>query len=473
MRLLLLLVLLLPTIAHASNLRVENVRLISRGETTGELYVLVDVAWDNAWRTDRNHDAAWVFFKYQFPNYNGVVHANLIPDDHAIIDVPGHDAPPATIAVSADSTGLFVYPQENYRGDVRWRIRVSLEPGQYERVRRQGPVLEAFGVEMVYIPAGPFALGDPDPAALGFGAFYQSDASGEPDGLYRIASEAAIAVGPQAGALYYRRSNQYQGDQQGPIPAAFPKGHAAFYVMKYELTQGDYAAFLNTLRDEDTYERFSFGGRGYQDQRGSLRLEGHTYVADQPARPLNFGSWDDQLAWTDWAACRPMTEFEFTKAARGPETPVASGFPWGTNSRDALARVVGPDDDVIMTNGWDESRLSDATRPVFGASYFWVMDLAGSVWERVITPTQPDGRTFTGTHGDGNVRDRGRADNPDWPHDWAQQEGHGYRGGGFYDQGRTVHEFNPHSPVAYRRFGGWAGSYPTRAYGYRCARTAD
>ena len=74
-------------------------------------------------------------------------------------------------------------------------------------------------------------------------------------------------------------------------------------------------------------------------------------------------------------------------------------FPWGTASLDQLARVVGPDDDLGMDNGWDESRLTDETRPVFGASYYWVMDLAGSVWERVVTLGQPDGRAFAGTTG--------------------------------------------------------------------------
>lgn len=162
----------------------------------------------------------------------------------------------------------------------------------------------------------------------------------------------------------------------------------------------------------------------------------------------------------------------FTKAARGPNPPPPHEFPWGTASLDALARVVGPDDELIMTNGWDESRLTEATRPAFGASYYWVMDLAGSVWERVITIGQPDGRAFTGSHGDGRLHERARADNEDWPHDFRGKEGHGYRGGGFYDQGRSVSDFNPYSPVAYRRFGGWAGSYPYRAYGFRCARTA-
>jgi hypothetical protein len=41
--------------------------------------------------------------------------------------------------------------------------------------------VRVFGVEMVEIPEGAFTLGDPDPAALKFAAFYRSNAAGSPD----------------------------------------------------------------------------------------------------------------------------------------------------------------------------------------------------------------------------------------------------------------------------------------------------
>ena len=51
--------------------------------------------------------------------------------------------------------------------------------------------------------------------------------------------------------------------------------------------------------------------------RGTIRLDGNAYVAGAPSRPANWISWDDGLAFADWAGLRPMTELEFTKAARG------------------------------------------------------------------------------------------------------------------------------------------------------------
>ncbi len=456
-------------VSQANDLQIDNVQFVNRPGATGELRVVFDLSWRNAWHNDRNHDAAWIFMKLVYGG-QGVRHVKLDPSGYRVLDVPGVEAPPAQIDMGSDSTGFFIYPAQPYRGDIQWRLSVPLAPEHYNARRDGRAELEVFGIEMVYITEGPFTLGDPDTTALNFGAFYRSGADGTPDGLAQITSEGSFSVGP--GSLYYRSQQpEYQGDQQGPVPTAFPKGYQAFYVMKYEITQGQYAAFLNTIPDNATYERFSFGGRTYAAKRGTIYLDGDHYVAGSPHRPLNFLSWDDGLAFADWAALRPMTELEFTKASRGPEPPVPGGFPWGTASLDHLARVVDSDDELGMENAWDESRLSDDTREVFGASYFWVMDLAGSVWERVITIGQPDGRAFEGSHGDGRLGPRGRATNPDWPHDYTGAEGHGYRGGGFYDQGRTVDDFNPYSPIAYRRFGGWAGSYPHRAYGFRCART--
>ncbi|HMB89630.1 MAG TPA: SUMF1/EgtB/PvdO family nonheme iron enzyme [Rhodothermales bacterium] len=455
---------------HATDLSIDNLHVIASRETSNTVQVVFDVSWQNAWHNRRNHDAAWVFLK--LAPEGGRSHHVTLPAEglHALV-LPGSAAPPPQIDRTADGTGFFLYPAESYRGDVSWRISVQLDAATLgERFRPEH--LAAFAIEMVYVPEGPFILGDPDPTALQFGAFYQSGSDGEPARLVEITSEAALEVGSAAGQLYYHEDD-YVGDRQGPVPAAFPKGYEAFYVMKYELSQGQYVDFLNTLDDGATFERFAFGGRSYPQKRGTIHLDDGRYVAGSPHRPLNFSRWDDGLAFADWAAIRPMTELEFTKASRGPAPPVPGAFPWGTASRDHLARIIGPEDDLIMTNGWEEDQLSDETRAVFGASYYWVMDLAGSVWERVISIGQPDGRAFAGSHGDGELGERGRATNSDWPHTYDGKEGHGYRGGGFYDQGQVYHEFNPYSPVAYRRFGGWSGADPHRAYGFRAVRTAE
>ena len=223
---------------------------------------------------------------------------------------------------------------------------------------------------------------------------------------------------------------------------------------------------ISTIPDYATFSRSNFIGRGYYDNKGTIRLIKNRYDAKKPNRPMNFMTWDDGLAFADWAALRPMTELEFTKAARGPRKPISNEYPWGTSNTDQLARIVDSKNDLI--SGWPEDKLGNETLPVFGASHYWVMDLSGSVWERVVTIGSVDGRAFKGTSGDGNINTK----NDDWPYTSEKKEGHGYRGGGFYFQGRSEHEFNPYSPIAYRRFGGWSGADPHMAYGFRCAGNA-
>ena len=131
-----------------------------------------------------------------------------------------------------------------------------------------------------------------------------------------------------------------------------------------------------------------------------------------------------------------------------------------------------PDDELEQSGEADEATLTDANRDVLGASFYWVMDLAGSVWERVITFGHPRGRAFTGSHGDGTLSGYGDATNEDWPLGDQETGGYGYRGGGYYQRGMKPTDFNPYSPIAYRRYGSWGGGPRSIAYGYRAARTA-
>jgi beta-lactamase class A/formylglycine-generating enzyme required for sulfatase activity len=455
----------LAPLSAANELRIgaPTVATAKTGETTTRI-VTVDVAWRNGWRTARNHDAVWLFVKTAQAG-GGLRHVRLAPAGHRVTSL---GRMPGELIVPDDRVGAFVVPAASHRGDVQWRIELVLER------QDDGPgEVRVFGLEMVQVPEGRFTLGDPEPVAPEFSAVYRSDNRGEPAGLFQVNSEDAIRVGPFDGALFYRtKFPQYEGDRIGPIPAAFPKGVKAFYAMKYEITQGNYADFLNALPSDATAFRAIHGGRAYTEGRGTIRLEGKTYIAGVPHRPANWISWDDGLAFADWAGLRPMTEFEFTKAARGPGTPIAHEFPWGTGSAERLKRVMGPNDDLVTTGDADEATLTDDTRDVLGASFYWVMDLAGSVWERVITFGHPRGRAFRGSHGDGILGGGGMATNEDWPLGDYDAGGYGYRGGGYYERSMATREFNPYSPIAYRRYGSWGGGPRSIAYGFRAVRTA-
>lgn len=455
-------------VVQAGELRIADVERIEPDK------VGFTVSWKNAWRNARNRDAAWIFFKVRRQGADGPPrHAAIGPGGVWPASDSGEEASAVEpmLEIASDRSGLFVSCAQQCRGDIEWRLQASLE-----RAGLEGELeVWAFGLEMVYIPEGDFWVGDTDQVARRHGSFFLSGAEGRPEGLVRITSEDALAVGPEAGKLYYEVNTRprYEGDQQGPIPQAFPKGHQAFYVMKYEITQGQYAAFLNTLSDGATGFRAPFGGRDYYHYRGSILLEDGRYKAAHPQRPANFISWDDGCAFADWAALRPMTELEFTKAAQGPERPAASTFPWGTDSKERLLRRMRPDNNLERGGEAAESNLSDQTRDVLGASYYWVMDLAGSVWERVVSVGHPAGRAFEGSHGDGRTSYYGSATNEDWPRGDDDGGGYGYRGGGFYDHSQEEGLFNPYSPTAFRRFGAWGSAPRYKAYGFRAVRTAD
>lgn len=470
-----LFVLLLPLGTHAADLTISNVMLIHHRDTTKELHVQFDVRWQHAWRNEKNYDAAWIVVKF-LQGSNGYRHALLAASGHVVLRNNLNDASQPQIQTPKDRVGCFIFPSARHRGPVDWTVRVALDTALLSN--RNFNLNEAriaiYGCEMVYIPEGAFTLGDPDTTALRFGAFYRADGNGNRAGLYQIAAEkSSLAVGKAKDALYYRSDTGYEGDRSGPIPADFPKGYRAFYIMKYELAQGEYVAFLNSLSQEQSQSRANFGGKGYARLRGAIQIENEVYRTVAPKRPCNFISWDDACAYADWAGLRPMTELEFTKACRGPSEPIAHEYPWSVSTTEQLARIVNENDDLTMSNGMHEGQLAEKNRATFGASYYWVMDLAGSLWERVITVGDSLGRTFRGTHGDGRVNYYGFANNADWPAGNTETSGFGFRGGGYYHHQQAYSEFNPHSPIAYRRFGAWAGGNRTHAYGSRFVRTAE
>lgn len=441
----------------ASELRVD-VHRVERREAAVE--VELDVAWRHAWRAPRNHDAAWIVLRA------GGAPLALAAEGHRVVT----GELPARIVPSADGVGCFVSVGAEHRGDVSWRLALRLASTEVP-----GDVAVR-GLEMVLIPDGPFELGDDDPGAVAQASFHALDGDGRPAGPYRVESEEAIEVGRAPGALAYEPGTapQYRGDGLGPIPAAFPKGTRAFYVMKSELTQGAYADFLNALPEAARRRRATLAGDAEGAETSSIHLEGQAFVADAPRRPANFVTWDDTAAFADWFGLRPLTELEWEKAARGPRRPCPLDFPWGTDRRDALERIVLPTRDLASSAAEDEHLLDDAVRARLGASFYGVLDLSGSLWERVVSAGDPRGRAYRGSHGDGRLDDAGDATNEDWPRgvgDGREAPGIGYRGGAEYFGGEPTLT-NPESRVGVRTYAAWNGAYVYRTYSARACRTA-
>ena len=320
---------------------------VERVAGTSHVRVPVTVSWNNSWRNAKNHDAVWLF-----PKVRGAAlwrHAAI----HALAPAAGAGV---TCEIAPDRVGAFCSPAAQHRGSITAALTVTLDLAAISERERAAAQLEArvLGIEMVHIPAGPFSVGNPDPRSAERASFYRSGPNGAYGGPFRVTSEAPIAVGPAEGSLFYQtRYAEYEGDKAGPIPAEFPKGTRAFYVMKYEISQGQYATFLNMIGADYTFFRAPNAGPGYYDERGTIRLEGRQFVAGKPDRPANWISWDDGTAFADWAGLRPMTELEFVKAARGPVEPAGIDYPWGTTTKNRLLRKMGADADLVQTGDAD------------------------------------------------------------------------------------------------------------------------
>ena len=194
---------------------------------------------------------------------------------------------------------------------------------------------------------------------------------------------------------------------------------------------------------------------GYHDNRGTIRKVDGVYVADKPDQPCNYMGWDDGIAYADWAGLRPMTEFEYTKACRGSNEPIENEYPWNTPEKVQVRRQVDASGNLVYLD-LEEANIHDGNRDLYGVSLYRVHDLAGSLWERMISIGHEDGRNFEGSHGDGTLSDEGKATNEDWPHGNQESGGYGFRGGGFYGYGREYHDFQslePDRAQALRRMG--------------------
>lgn len=134
-----------------------------------------------------------------------------------------------------------------------------------------------------------------------------------------------------------------------------------------------------------------------------------------------------------------MTELEYEKACRGPLNPSVNECAWGNTNAVRITGTTGmagmetpvPTNANVSNNGslyrCGIFATTNSTRERAGASYWGIMEMSASLWERTITIGNSTGRSFTGLHGDGKLTTGGNADVNLWP---ATEIGVGFRGGG-------------------------------------------
>ncbi|MCA9401109.1 MAG: SUMF1/EgtB/PvdO family nonheme iron enzyme [Candidatus Omnitrophica bacterium] len=335
------------------------------------------------------------------------------------------------------------------------------------------------GIEMVYIPQGAFYAGD---FAVSTASLTSGSADNDP---WAITNKNAISVSNISVDGYrYVSAGLPNEDATGvsfSIGESFPKGFTGFYLMKYELTEGQWVEFVNSLGSHAARTSRDLTNAAHKNSdavvaRNTISCSGNPLICStsRPWRPVSYLTWMDLTAFLDWAALRPMTELEFEKAARGPILPKKGEFAWGDTSVTAAAVISGSNEngtEVITTSGANAHygnisltggdsgqganyavgpvrngifATNSSNRVSSGASYYGVMELSGNLSELTVSIGNSNGRDFSGTHGDGDLTTtigyEGNANTANWPgfnadisRGITQGDGSGIRGGSWSD----------------------------------------
>lgn len=165
----------------------------------------------------------------------------------------------------------------------------------------------------------------------------------------------------------------------GPFPMGVPPGDRdggrdeyprhqvdldAFYIDKYEMTNGQYGQFV-----KETSHRVP------QNPKNPARnlWQGSLVTESLAKRPVINVDWHDAEAYCKWAGKRLPTEAEWEKAARGTDD---RRFPWGN--------VEPTNKHLNFNQQWiGEKTLMPVGSYETGKSPYGAYDMAGNVWEWV------------------------------------------------------------------------------------------
>ncbi|MCJ8331606.1 MAG: hypothetical protein MJH11_16715 [Lentisphaeria bacterium] len=463
-----------------------------------------------------NWDAAWVFVKY-LPHAeatgNHWRHATLITDATAHAMPKGATCSVGKSDDGKRGLGVFIYRdavgqgKNDFKGiKLRWdHTADGVDPAKAD--------IQIFALTMVYVPKSPFKIGRdytlaitpyPDgPKRPLVGGALSSDTDLHhplwPHGTFGAITDGAWRGGPMIPYLmdaawsgpvaegssarriaprpgyfwwnmvwdFHNRSYRHGIKSLVPVgpgyPAAtfhnrYPTGYDAFYVMKYALNQGEYAAFLNTLPPDIAAARAFVSGDGdlpdkgdsgdmwgvsvveklkksagkglkpysieewdghtitssgdrpessvededdFADEDEPLAMERPVYSSRMPKRPCSWIGFADGLSYAVWAGLRPTTGLESVKLARGPLKPKpyqrstkAKGDKWDNPIKGPRSTYWGIFD---LSGTWITETMFEAPPVISG--YKWrFFEGRTSVGYK-----NPGDRAFQASHGDGSV----------------------------------------------------------------------
>ncbi len=482
-----------------NNVVVSNVYLTNQNVTNHTTQIVFDISWDNSWRIASgaaNWDAVWIFAKYRVGTGNWQ-HAYLstTSGNHTVTTNNGVPAAfsvgTTTISSNQRGMGVFAYRSSNGTGSVNWSgVKLQWNYGENNVADTAIIDIKIYAIEMVYIPSGSFYVGDGTTNNIR-GQLHNANSTTTP---LLITSENSLTLGGTSdgnignnNASGMSVADDFNNSTTKTLPATFPKGYNAFYCMKYEMSQEQYMSFLNTLTRTQqnslvssnitgttVTNRYVMSNTSSMSYRNGIRCDGTLPNTTDPVNfycdyngngtgnesgdglniACNFINWVMGSAFADWSGLRPMTELEFEKVCRSNQTPMADDYAWGNTNLTIVNNNEitnqGFSNEVSTTAGanctcGDPANVgahrvgmfatNTTNREQSGASYFGVMEMSGSLWEEIVSIGISNGRSFTGTHGDGSLNTSGYATNSDWAgfagSGVINAVGSGLRGGSF------------------------------------------
>lgn len=488
----------------ANNIAISNLTLTDQNTDNGYYLVAFDLSWENSWRAalgPANWDAAWIFIKYRTQSSTDWRHGTLhYVDGSGTGD--GHTVPNNAVISSSNDTGaggangVFLHRSSELTQSTVTYTEIELRWDYAIDGLSDNAVIEiaVFAIEMVYIPEGNYILGDGDGISESTYSIHSTDNT-----HLTISDGLVTNIGVDVNAnddSTLENLLAIDGDEGIDIDGdnivdndLFPTGYTSFYVMKYELSQGQYAEFLNTLtssQDNVRYDNGNFGSARY-----TITGNQGERTTDTPDRACNFLSWSDVCAYSDWAGLRPLTELEYEKSARGSLPAQFGEYAWGSTNIHTSAYNITNDGltnetvdigstgnaSYSTTDGSTDGPLrcgifsgsGSTTREESGSSYFGVMELSGNLWEHYVSIGLAVGRSFTGVHGDGSLSTNGHANVANWPGDSGGEiinnDGAGQRGSSWIS-------FSSQARISDRYFASSQQAGRQNSYGGRLGRTA-
>ena len=406
-----LLFILLSFTAKANYMLVQNVTKLGNNPTNKTIQIQFDLSWQNSWRDSINWDAAWIFIK--FKDANGLW-------QHARINLAGYLSGAGTsntIKVASDSVGAFVYRSALGSGNFNaTSMQLQWNYGASGLTDASALEVRVFATEMVYVPQGDFNVAK---------TFYVETSSccgnNNPNSFYAPGNNFPVINSRLSPVVTYNDgtavSLRIKGDagidsnNDGVVDnLTYPTGYKAFYCYKYELTEQQYADFLNTLTSTQIT---NIGLAGL-----SISLNNGNYFSSTPNRACGNANASKIYSYADWSGLRPLSILEFNKASYGPLMPVLNQFlccPGGytaSNSSNAFNFYeIGNGFSSTLLDVGSYATSTSTSRESSGASYYGIMDLTGNAFEPVISLSS---LSFDKLNGNGILSLSGNTDVSNW-----------------------------------------------------------